>query len=62
MAPIEYLNSLRMTRAAKLLSTSPDMSISDIGYACGFDTSQYFSSSFSKFHKMSPRQYRNTTK
>jgi AraC family L-rhamnose operon regulatory protein RhaS len=59
MTPIEYLNNLRMARAVELLSSSPEMSISEIGYACGFDTSQYFSSSFSKFHKMSPRQYRN---
>lgn len=60
MTPIEYLNSLRMRQAALLLKNSPEMPITDIAYSCGFDSSQYFSSSFSKYHKMSPRRFRQT--
>jgi len=60
MTPVEYLSSLRMERAAKLLKDSPEMTITDIAYECGFESSQYFSSSFSKYHKVSPRRFRQT--
>lgn len=43
--PLDYLNGLRLDRAAELL-TSTDLSIADIAYTCGFASSQYFATVF----------------
>jgi len=58
MSPTEYLTSLRMQRAAELLLREPDLSITDVAFKCGYDSSQYFSAAFSKYHRLSPRAYR----
>jgi AraC family L-rhamnose operon regulatory protein RhaS len=58
MTPIEYLNFLRLRRAAARLREVPDLSITDIAFECGFESSQYFSTSFSRAYRMSPRAWR----
>jgi AraC family L-rhamnose operon regulatory protein RhaS len=59
MSPTEYLTSLRMRRAAELLRDAPDLNITDIAFRCGYESSQYFSAAFAKYHKLSPRAFRS---
>lgn len=54
----EFLVSVRMKRAAKLLSTTQD-SIADIVEACGYPGSSTFYRIFKKFHGVPPGAYRN---
>ncbi len=54
----EHLRNLRMEKAKTLLEEHPEMTISEIATACGYDNYNYFISSFSKIVGRSPRQYR----
>ncbi len=57
MTPNDYLQRLRVSKAAELLKNSR-LSVTEIAMACGFSTSQYFSFVFAKYHDMPPKQYR----
>lgn len=57
-SPIEYLNTIRITKAAELL-TDKNIPIKDIAYSTGYSTPQYFSRIFKKQFGISPQQYRN---
>jgi len=57
IGPIEYLNQCRLERAAQQLRTGPDLTITDIAFANGFNSSQYFATRFRRRFKMSPREY-----
>jgi AraC-like DNA-binding protein len=46
VAPIEYLTSLRVESAARLLVESPEVSITETAFRCGFQSSQYFARVF----------------
>lgn len=56
VSPIEYINSLRITRA-KLLMRDTDLNISEIAYRVGFENPAYFSRLFRKQTGFSPKQY-----
>lgn len=58
MSPVEYLIYRRMLRAAEMLSNREPASITEISVRCGFQSGQYFSSTFRKHFGVSPRQYR----
>lgn len=53
----EYLNSVRISHAARLLA-STEKNITDIAYSCGFSTSSYFIQQFKKHKGISPMMYR----
>ena len=55
--PIEYLNQCRLERAAEQLRTRPELSITDIAFANGFNSSQYFATRFRRRFKMTPSQF-----
>ena len=57
MTPIEYKNAIRIGMAKNLLENK-DMSISDIGAACGFASTTYFSHRFKTTVGISPLAYR----
>ena len=57
MAPIEYINDLRIERACNLLTSSP-MSVAKIGESCGFMDNFYFSKIFKKKMGVTPSVYK----
>lgn len=52
----EYINIVRITEAEKLLK-NPDISITDVAFACGFNDSNYFSSVFKKAKGVTPKKF-----
>lgn len=54
----EYINSLRILQAEKLL-TDTNMPITDIAHACGFNSSSYFTATFKSIKGITPLKYRN---
>lgn len=54
---INYINKLKVDKAACLLSKT-DLNITEIGLACGFDDSNYFSRLFKKYKNMSPLEFK----
>lgn len=53
----EFIRSVRLKRAAQLLSES-DMNISEIMYSVGFSNRSYFSKCFAEEYGLSPKEYR----
>lgn len=58
-SPMEYLNRLRMRKAANLLGKNPLIPVIDVAFMCGFSSPQYFNSAFKKHFKVSPNRFRN---
>lgn len=54
--PVEFIRSVRLNKAAELLETST-MRMSEIGYAVGFLTPNYFARAFKAKFNMSPSEY-----
>jgi AraC-like DNA-binding protein len=55
--PMEFLNQCRLERAAAQLRSRPDLSITEIAFANGFNSSQYFATSFRRRYRVSPRGF-----
>ena len=62
MTPMQYLTYIRLEKAAKLLLDNPDLSVTAIGYDCGFSTIEYFATVFRKEYDCSPTTYRSMHK
>ena len=60
MTPVEYLTHCRLDMASILLADQPEMSITDIAFACGFNSSQYFATVFQARKGCSPSEFRHT--
>ncbi|AKP49630.1 AraC family transcriptional regulator [Cyclobacterium amurskyense] len=56
---IEYLNTVRIGHACKLLSNE-DMNIVEVAFACGFNNLANFNRQFKKLKKMTPSDFRKT--
>jgi len=56
--PMEYINRIRLGKAAKMLMTQPDVSATEIAYQCGFSSAQYFTTVFKRHYKKTPQAYR----
>lgn len=54
-----YLNRCRAEHAARLLKTST-MSVTDIGFASGFNSGRTFYRAFREVYSMTPQEYRNS--
>lgn len=58
MGIAEYIRTLRMEHAKKLLTDHQELSIGEIAERCGFSDYNYFSTVFRKMTGVSPRKYR----
>ena len=57
ITPITYLNNFRMKKAKELL-LQQEMLISEVAFACGFETPYYFTNAFKKHFGISPGIWR----
>jgi AraC family L-rhamnose operon regulatory protein RhaS len=58
MSPIGYLTRCRVEAAARLLAERPAMNVTEVAFACGFQSSQYFATVFRAQTGRSPRETR----
>ena len=56
--PFQYLLALRLQKACSCLIDT-DLSVTEIGAACGFSDTSYFGKLFRQHYGLSPREYRN---
>ena len=59
-SPLDYLNRCRLELAARLLAATPVMSVTDIAFACGYSSSQYFATLFRRRYGSSPSDCRQS--
>ena len=45
-------------KAKKILIKTPELSVAEVAYSCGFATSQYFSTVFKKQEKCTPLEFK----
>lgn len=57
--PSEFIRSIRLEHASKLLKTT-QMTVSEIMYKSGFSNKSYFYREFAKQYKITPKDYRNS--
>ncbi|MGL1885765.1 MAG: AraC family transcriptional regulator [Reichenbachiella sp.] len=58
LTPMQLLTKKRLEMAKKLLLENEDQSATQIAYRCGFATSQYFSTVFKRYERVSPQEFR----
>jgi AraC family L-rhamnose operon regulatory protein RhaS len=58
LTPINYLIKVRLDAAANMLTAEENKNVTEIGYECGFSSSQYFATAFKKQYNSSPKDYR----
>ncbi len=59
VTPVDYLTRCRLEEASRMLAAHPDMSVTEIAFRCGFQSSQYFARTFRGRYGHSPRQHRS---
>ncbi|MEJ2288589.1 MAG: AraC family transcriptional regulator, partial [Deinococcales bacterium] len=57
-SPHAYLRRTRLALARQLLRERRDLTVTDVAYACGFSSSQYFATAFRKDVGVPPSAYR----
>lgn len=57
MTPIQYLARCRVEAAARMLAAGAARNITEVAFATGFNSSQYFATTFRQHFRCSPRQY-----
>jgi AraC-like DNA-binding protein len=58
----EFISLVRLQKAEFFLKEHPEMSISEVAYACGFNDSNYFSDKFKRTYGISPLRYSKSFK
>ncbi len=61
LSPMQYLLNIRIKRSCELLEET-DLKVGDIAHSVGFSNQQRFNDMFKKQIKMTPMQYRNSSK
>lgn len=56
--PMHHLAAVRAEAARKMLAARPDLSVTEVAFACGFSSSQYFATVFRRQFGIPPRQVR----
>ena len=54
---VEFVNSIRLNEAAKILRSEPSITIVDLATRVGFNTPKYFSRCFKKQFGRLPKEY-----
>ena len=57
--PMAYLNQCRLDQAARRLREEPARPVTQIAFAAGFNSSQYFATRFHQHFHCTPREYRS---
>lgn len=58
MTPSEFIRTIRLKRAAQLLQSDPNLTVSEVSNMVGFNTSKYFTRYFKDMFGVTPSQYR----
>jgi len=61
LSPMDYINSERI-RKSKIMLQKNKTSLQEIAFLCGFNSYEYFCSSFKKLEGMKPTQYKKMEK
>lgn len=56
--PAAYLGKLRLEHAAALLVAEPRLSVTEIAFRCGYQSSQYFARAFRERYAVTPGEWR----
>ena len=56
--PMEYLNRIRIGKAARMLQSQINTSVTEIAYQCGFSSTQYFTTVFKRHFGKTPQSFR----
>ncbi|MBD1420482.1 hybrid sensor histidine kinase/response regulator transcription factor [Sphingobacterium chuzhouense] len=56
MSPVEFIKDIRLKRAKQLLDTG-ELTVTEVAYKIGFNSSGYFSTCFKEKYKVSPSDY-----
>jgi len=54
VTPREYLTDCRLDAAARLLKEQPGLTVTEVAFACGFSSSQYFATVFRRRYSVTP--------
>ncbi len=57
--PVEQLNRIRLHHASRLLEREPNLTVTEVAFKVGYNTSQYFATRFRKQYGISPQAYRS---
>src|SRR5512133_2986050 len=57
--PQDYVNRVRLERAANYLTKAKEMSVTDVAMACGFSSPSTFARSFKKYFGVTAHEYSN---
>lgn len=57
-SPKAFISAIQMERAAKLLTMSPDMPVSQVAMRCGYEETTSFTRAFRKAYGVPPSQYK----
>ena len=57
MTPSEFIRTMRLKRAAQLLTDDPNLNVNEVADMVGFNTPKYFSKYFKEFFGVLPSQY-----
>jgi AraC-like DNA-binding protein len=58
LSPMQFLNQIRIAKAAETLIKEPTKSVTDIAFECGFSSSQYFATVFRQYYQCSPTAFK----
>jgi len=62
LTPKDFMQNVKLKKAADLLINRPDLLIADITYKLGFSSPRYFSKSFKELFGIIPTEYRDKNK
>lgn len=58
MTPMEYMRTMKLEEARKMLDEHPDLTVEGVAYQCGFNISSTFYRLFKKQYGLTPVEYR----